>query len=105
MYLKSKLPQAETKADPFSLAALVAWLRTKPGDEEYRYVISEQCALSQFAETSGHASVFDLDPREMKERHPLIHNAVNHSDQTFGALAERLEAALSADRLEQALGE
>jgi hypothetical protein len=39
--------------DPFSLDALIAWLRTKPGDGEYCYLSTGRCLVAQYYKYIG----------------------------------------------------
>lgn len=37
-----------TKADPFSLSSLIAWLEMQPADREYNFIDVTQCLLTQY---------------------------------------------------------
>lgn len=50
---KNKFAGAEVKTDPFSLEALVAWLRTKDGDTAYCYMDNGECLLGQYFTAKG----------------------------------------------------
>lgn len=41
-------PEAETKPDPFSLDALIAWLRTKREGETYNYECNGFCLIATY---------------------------------------------------------
>lgn len=47
---KNKSAGVETKADPFTLDALIAWLRTRPGNEEYCWTNGGSCLYGQYGE-------------------------------------------------------
>ena len=52
MYLKDKLPDqtSDAKVDPFTLPALITWLRTKPGQETYCWARAGECLFAQYGE-------------------------------------------------------
>jgi len=64
--------------------------RSKPADEEYKYTDPSACAFYQFAIANG----IPNPVRYSSGLPALIEQVVNHDDETFGALASRLEAAL-----------
>lgn len=91
----------------FPLAQFIAFVESKPADEEYDYTNCSVCALTQFAESlggSGWYSHMKLNeeeihyPREVQYRAVAGYkNAIPGGDndylpRTFGALAERLRA-------------
>lgn len=50
---KSKFIGVEAWPDPFTLEALIAWLRTHPIDEEYDYSDWHTCLLGVYTIASG----------------------------------------------------
>jgi hypothetical protein len=84
--------EAPTVSPDFTVAEFLAWVRTKPADEEYDYYSACGCALGQFCGVTGRnwfgdyaafnaRNVFEVAYREQLVAEP----------QTFGALASRLE--------------
>jgi hypothetical protein len=55
---KTEKPEAPVKADPFSLDALIAWLRTKPDNEGYCYMSTGECLAAQYHRFVG--SEYDI---------------------------------------------
>jgi hypothetical protein len=45
--------QAETKADPFALETLIAWLEKQPLARQYPYHRGGQCMLAQYFTANG----------------------------------------------------
>lgn len=96
-------PEAETKPDPFSLDALIAWLRTKNSAETYCYSTPETCLIGQYVQesagfySSGKYRIggdehptsmsYDISP-EVWESRPLRHIAIEEPH-TFGAALDR----------------
>jgi hypothetical protein len=94
--------KTETKADPFKLETLIAWLEKQPAAGEYEYTSSTGCALCQYFRAQG-INVRTLDicgfsvvgsytehsyPRAFAE-------ATRSLPWTYGAALERARAALS----------
>lgn len=50
---KTETPDAPVKADPFSLDALIAWLRTKDADSKYCFSDNGFCLFAQYALALG----------------------------------------------------
>lgn len=46
---------AKVAHDPFSLEALIAWLRTKPRSDEYCYTATGHCLIAQYVKSLGYA--------------------------------------------------
>lgn len=93
----------------FPLAQFIAFVESKPADEEYDYDDCRVCALTQFAESlggSGWYSFMTLNEEEIHYPREVQYMAVagykdafipvvggdDHLPRTFGALAERLRA-------------
>lgn len=101
MYRPSALPvtEPETKpADPFTLPALIAWLRTKPADEKYSYIKSSSCLLTQYFESAGGKNLLGF---RYADRHGNILSMWTHPEffmiaraDSFGAALARAEAML-----------
>ena len=45
--------EQKTKADPLSLASLIAWLERHPADETYCYMDSGECLAAQYNQSIG----------------------------------------------------
>lgn len=45
--------EARTKADPFTLESLIAWLEKQPANGCYYVFPTEECLLGQFAKAMG----------------------------------------------------
>jgi hypothetical protein len=97
---KHDLP-AETKADPFSLDALIAWLETKEPTEEYRYGACFGCAIAQYLMSLGVEKplVGARTWTDFAEKHlsdtplPVHWNKIAvREPHTFGAALERARA-------------
>ena len=86
----------------------LTFCRSKPGDERYCYTSNGRCAFAQFLRHHGYAKNPCVDPDVWSEgpwgeEHPIpegIDDCLNPSGHdfntfTFGALADRLEAALA----------
>ena len=50
MYLREKLPDAETTPAVGTLESLIAWLETKPATERYNYTSPSRCVMGQYSE-------------------------------------------------------
>lgn len=48
--------QAETKADPLSLEALIAWLEKQPASIEYDYTDPRDCLLCRYFKAHGYSN-------------------------------------------------
>lgn len=94
----------------FDANAFLAFCRSKPADEVYAYFNPTCCALSQYGrERLGYASpragadyVFDGQNRDSDRYGPsrvecprVVADAITNGRLCFGALADRLEAALA----------
>lgn len=84
---------------------VLAWARTKPADERYSYSDPGDCALCQFLAETGRAKCprvvpglwrDGMDSQRFFAFSDALEAALN-SQQTFGALASRLEALLPAE--------
>ncbi len=57
--------EAPVKADPFSLASLIAWLEMQPVDGQYDYILSHDCVIAQWLRGAG-VEHFNLSSGEVK---------------------------------------
>jgi len=57
LYDKRWDKQTETKADPFKLDSLVAWLEKQPAEKPYCYLDHGQCLLGQYFAHHGFCEV------------------------------------------------
>lgn len=46
--------KVETKADPFKLETLIAWLEQQPAGKEYCYFSNGQCLFAQYFRANGY---------------------------------------------------
>lgn len=81
----------ETKADPFSLESLIAWLEKQPADKKYDYFNCQgACLIDQyFGRITSFAEYHDICERTnwgAEIAGPMPH--------TFGAALDRARAAL-----------
>ena len=91
-------------ANDFSIAEFLAWCRTKPADEDYNYINSEECALAQFGRSTGRAELVGAGGTKLLSEWDELHEALNPIKtrprvwgHTYGELVERLEALCPAD--------
>ena len=92
------------KMASFTRRTFLAWLKTKPADEEYDYLDNNQCVVAQFLKDTGRMSKpnvggFDFrnkaarDPRASTDLPAFLSGVVLHeAPTTFGALAARIGA-------------
>jgi hypothetical protein len=83
----------------FTIADVLAWARTKPADEAYRYNSNTDCALCQFLRETGRAERPSVGGTTWR---PVAFSGVERRipeqicqallADTFGALVKRLEA-------------
>ena len=91
LYNKRWDAKVETKADPLTLPALIAWLEKQPADAGYNYCQPETCLIAQYLKASG-LKKFCLMSREVERLgwmdivHPIS------GDWTFGAALQRARA-------------
>lgn len=78
----------------------LTFCRSKPADEGYTFTDSTACACGQFAYSLGwDGEDYDSELRAACEP-PEICDAAGTRPHTFGALADRLEAALQKARVQ-----
>lgn len=84
----------QTKADPFSLEGLIAWLEKQPADKTYNFSNCQGlCLLSQYLTASGKKWGFDYGP--LIEKAPAVEPVAMTEPWTFGAALERARKAQS----------
>ena len=94
--------KTETKADPFQLGTLIAWLTLQPGDKAYDYCDPHNCMLCQYFRAHGFTNVIVSGntlchgPDEAEIDFPRIFswdigNSPDYRD-TFGAALGRARA-------------
>lgn len=57
MLYDPKWEKTETKADPFSLESLIAWLEKQPAGRSYSYTCNGHCLLAQYFTAAGFKNV------------------------------------------------
>lgn len=101
--------EQQTKADPFKIETLIAWLEKQPAEETYCYMSTGHCLLAQYfvslgfqdATVGGRGELSYLDGGELKHATwPECFGDVAYGDgfgrRTFGAalgLAREIAAA------------
>lgn len=85
--------QAETKADPFALATLIAWLEKQPPEKDYDYCSAADCLIAQYLRQSGIAH-YELDSGEVDQLgwSDIVHPNCFEDEWTFGAALKRARA-------------
>lgn len=83
--------EQETKADPFSLASLIAWLEQQPARKTYCYVSNGECLCAQYFTAMGYQRVrvnpFEFHHAGGRESLPASFNTIAHGrggQRTFG---------------------
>lgn len=89
-----------TKADPFTLASLIAWLETMP-DEGYDYRCNGACLLARYFASAGFENVHMFTTGFLAANHPspswdriipmnpVFDSIATGYPRTFGAALER----------------
>ena len=93
------------QADPFTLPALIAWLRTKPSGARYQWADVNKCMLGQYAREHGGGrdrrngyyigSARLPDPDHVADS--PAHQVALHGENTFGAALARAEALAKSE--------
>lgn len=87
--------QVETKADPLTLEALVAWMETQSPDKTYRWSCSKGgCLLGLYGHATG--CKWRSFHTDLSNRGQL--SIAADFPHTFGAALERARAALSSTK-------
>ena len=86
----------ETKADPFSLESLIAWLEKQPAECSYDWQFIPNCLLGQWARAMGVSGEYAILNRSkaLGMSTPFSGIAL-FSPCTFGAALERARKALN----------
>lgn len=96
MFLESpnKFSPVETKADPFTLPHLIAWLRTKPADQTYCWEDAGGCLFHQYGLEHGirRTSSRSIYAQTMDTIQFGSDGIACSHPRTFGAALERAEA-------------
>ena len=91
--------QAETKADPLTLPALIAWLEQQPSEATYCYYSTGHCLIAQYLQAAGLAKSVgghSFTPLGGGPRQNIPENFSDiawDSPRTFGAALNRARAA------------
>lgn len=104
MLYDPKWDKTETKADPFSLESLIAWLEKQPAEATYDYGDSRQCMAAQCLRSHGvdESRYVGLSGYALEDFFPgfraiAIGDADIVSDGwTFGAALSRARAVLAS---------
>lgn len=103
MYQPTKLPDADPQtkpADPLTLEALAAWLKTKPANKKYCYLSNGECLLAQYFRHAG------INFDSMGASHYIASGCIKHlpyklnqiavhQPHTFGAALARTRAEIA----------
>jgi hypothetical protein len=88
--------EQKTKADPPSLAGLIAWLERQDPTVAYDYCDPGTCLAAQYLKSQG-VEAFMLTPGELDELIPGLNSIVQDTNEivqdcTFGAALKRAKA-------------
>lgn len=84
----------------FTISDVLAWARTKPADELFRYSDIDNCACAQFVRSVGAPLHGELRSRLERKLGMLILDCEYiDGGRRFGEFAERIEALLPAEPL------
>lgn len=99
--------EQQTKADPHSVASLIAWLERKPAKQIYCYTDTGGCLLAQYFTAQGfkdvdaggwaHWSHMVDGNRVSMKAGPVFHQIAKAGARTFGAALERARAVIAND--------
>lgn len=82
--------EQQTKADPWSLNGLIAWLETMPPKTRYYFSDARTCLIAQYMRSQGQKKIA-FYCHEIPEPFGEIANPVD-GNETFGAALERARA-------------
>jgi hypothetical protein len=90
--------KTDTKVDPLSLTALIAWLETKHQNETYDYISQDNCVLGQWTKHCDLSSVplsasgngYNYQVHGVLRCFDHLHDAVISHPRTFGAFLKRV---------------
>lgn len=98
--------EVQTKADPLSLGALIAWLEKQPANVEYCYIDNGHCLLAQYFTFCGFENVMvgglgewscgpdrNFHKHESRQSPPGFYGVAAEKPHTFGAALKRARAA------------
>lgn len=89
----------ETKADPFSLESLIAWLEKQPATTAYDYCDPGHCLVGQYLRDQGAKKIMLMsgELRAIGWRDLVNPRGSGHRDEdwTFGAALTRARAELA----------
>lgn len=101
MLYDPKWEKTETKADPLTLPALIAWLEKQPSEKRYDYMCHGECLLAQYFTAAYGRAVTDagimayFTDTDERIRYPETFSEVaSHGESTFGDALERARARL-----------
>lgn len=102
--------QHDTKlANLMQLPNIVAWLETKPANEEYEYSSNHHCMVAQYLHENGFqhvmvvpGTIFLSDShKSIMHRYPYIYETILHNPgddtETFGKALQRAKTLLLED--------
>ncbi len=86
-------PKWEVKQDPLSIGALIAWLETKPADEEYTFLFPDRCLLGQYlGEKLSNLATVALPNSQLGRLYEIARGGCG-GGHTFGAALKRARCA------------
>ena len=100
MLYDAKRWDKQTRADPFSLESLIAWLEKQPADNTYCYLDHGYCLLSQYFIAQGMEAVHVFSCGGFKhdgidDDYPLEFDVIAAEGvHTFGAALERARSLI-----------
>jgi hypothetical protein len=90
--------EQKTKADPFSLDSLIAWLEQQPAENRYCYADNGKCLLGRYFTAKGFKAVNVWSSGVSYQGGdaglpPHFNDIAVYTPHTFGAALERARAA------------
>lgn len=93
----------KTKADPFSLESLVAWLEMQPMEKKYDYKdCAGECLYGLYVQSCGipwaavfGAEIYSLPPPAIEFKRMVYHQVAKPDKWTFGAALKRARKLLA----------
>ena len=94
---------AETKADPFELSTLIAWLEKQPTEKTYCFMDNGGCLLAQYFTEQGFKEVsmggthivHGPNRGDYQDLPPHMSSIAVGNPRTFGAALKRARSALA----------
>ncbi|MBR0868900.1 hypothetical protein JQ633_00910 [Bradyrhizobium tropiciagri] len=98
MFVENGYLTTETKADPFTLESLIAWLETQPSNTEYDWINCDACLCGQYvrAITGNDFPSGVTIYAHMFADHVEYGDVASERPWTFGAALDRARKALAA---------